>query len=89
MKQTRIYDAGKAFAGVQGDLSNAQLAFGLGHNTLGLDLDIENAIMDGDSVRFINEDLTITVTSEKQGAIGRLFYDLFENPDEKSSIEDI
>lgn len=87
MKQTRIYDAGKAFAGVQGDLSNAQLAFGLGHNTLGLDLDIENAIMDGDSIQFINEDLTITVTSEKTGAVGRLFFDLLENPDEKPSIK--
>lgn len=82
MKGTRMYDAAGTFAGVQGDLSNAQLAFGLGRKTLGLALDVENAIMDSDAVRFVNDDFTITVTSEKPGAVGRMFYDLFENPDE-------
>lgn len=78
MKATRLYNASGTFAGVQGDLSNARLAFGVGRKTVGLDLDVENASMDNKAVRFVNEDFTITVTSKKPGAVGRVFYDLFE-----------
>jgi hypothetical protein len=86
MKNTKMYDPSKMFMLPQeakGERSTVQLSCGLGKNVIGLALlNLEHAELGDDRVVLGNDDFTITVTAQKSGAIGKVFYDLFENADE-------
>lgn len=86
MKNTKMYDPSKMFMLPQeakGERSTVQLSCGLGKNVVGLALqNLEHAELGDDRVVLGNDDFTITVTANKSGAIGKVFYDLFENADE-------
>jgi len=79
MERTRLFNADKVMDQDGKELYNAQLAVGLGKKAVGIAMDLQGAEMGSDLAVFTNEDFTITVTSKKAGAVGRVFFDLFEN----------
>jgi len=85
MRNSKMYEPSMVFEpqGAHKDYSVVELACGLGKHTVGLALqELEQAEMGNNQVIFGNDDFTITITARNSGAIGRVFYDLFENDEE-------
>ena len=80
MTESRMFDGTTMLANKDNnDLYNAQLVFGLGKSAAGLSMDLGFAEMGNNSAVFGNNDFTVTITSQKAGAIWKVFFDLFEN----------
>lgn len=83
MKESRMFDGTALLTRKNGsDLFNAKMAFGLGKAAAGLSMDLGFAELGSDSAVFGNNDFTVTITSQKTGAIGKVFFDLFEDATE-------